>query len=183
VPYLTQVHGLPRVRASNLVALAALGLLVGAPLVGWISDRVLERRRLPLMTVSGLNALAWLPLVAPATPIAPALLPAVCFLIGLGSSVVVVVFACIREVNDPRHVGIALGFHNLPTFLSFGLTQWLTGVLLDHRWDGAVVVGARVYGADAYRAAFTLCLALAVGAFLSACLVTETRCRNVWSPG
>ncbi len=182
VPYLTQVYGLPRVQASNLIALAAVGLLVGAPLVGWLSDRVLERRRLPLVAISGLNVLAWLPLVAPATPLAPALLAPVCFLIGLGSSVVVLVFACIREVNDPRHVGVALGFHNLPTFLSFGLTQWLTGLVLDHRWDGTLVAGVRVYSADAYRAAFVLCLVLALGAFLSACLVTETRCRNIWSP-
>lgn len=181
VPYLTQVYGLPRVQASNLMALAALGLLVGAPLVGWISDRVLERRRLPLVTLSGLNALTWLPLVVPAAPIAPALLAPVCFLIGLGSSVVVLVFACIREVNDPRHVGVALGFHNLPTFLSFGVTQWLTGHVLDRLWDGTLVAGARVYSVDAYRAAFALCLALAIGAFLSACLVTETRCRNIWS--
>ena len=181
VPYLTQVYGLPRVQASNLIALAALGLLVGAPLVGWLSDRVLERRRLPLVTLSGLNALTWLPLVVPDAPIAPALLAPICFLIGLGSSVVVLVFACIREVNDPRHVGVALGFHNLPTFLSFGVTQWLTGLVLDRLWDGTLVAGARVYSVDAYRAAFALCLALAIGAFLSACLVTETRCRNIWS--
>ena len=181
VPYFTQVYGLPRVQASNLIALAALGLLVGAPLVGWLSDRILERRRLPLVALSGLNAVTWLPLVVPATPIAPAFLAPICFLIGLGSSVVVLVFACIREVNDPRHVGIALGFHNLPTFLSFGLTQWLTGLVLDRLWDGTLVAGARVYGPDAYRAAFALCLALAIGAFLSACLVTETRCRNIWS--
>jgi sugar phosphate permease len=182
VPYITQVHGLPRVQAANLVALAAVGLLVGAPLIGWLSDRVLERRRLPLVAISALNVLAWLPLTLPSTPIAAAWLGPVCFLIGLSASVVVLVFACIREVNDPRYVGVALGFHNFPAFIFFGLTQWLTGVVLDHLWDGILVGGVRVYSADAYRAAFTLCLALALGAFLSACLVTETRCRNIWSP-
>lgn len=180
VPYLTQVYELPRVRAANLVGLAALGLLVGAPLIGWLSDR-LRRRRLPLLVMTGLNVFTWLALVGPATPIAPALLPLVCFLIGLGSSVVVLVFAAIREVNDPRYVGVALGFHNLPTFLSFGLTQWVTGLVLDRYWDGALVAGARVYGADAYRAAFALCLLLAAGAFVSACLAPETRGRNIWS--
>jgi sugar phosphate permease len=181
VPYITQVHGLPRVQAANRVALAAVGLLVGAPLIGWLSDRVLERRRLPLVAVSALNVLAWLPLTLPATPIAAVWLAPVCFLIGLSASVVVLVFACIREVNDPRYVGVALGFHNLPAFISFGLAQWLTGVVLDRLWDGTLDAGVRVYSAGAYRAAFALCLALAVGAFLSACLVTETRCRNIWS--
>lgn len=181
VPYLTQVYELPRVRAANLVGLAALGLLVGAPLLGWLSDR-LRRRRLPLIVVSGLNVVTWIALVAPAPPIAPDFLPLICFLIGLGSSVVVLVFAAIREVNDPRCVGVALGFHNLPTFLSFGVMQWVTGLVLDHHWDGALLAGVRIYGADAYRAAFALCLALAAGSFLSACLAPETRGRNIWSP-
>jgi MFS family permease len=181
VPYLTQVYELPRVRAANLVGLAAFGLLVGAPLLGWLSDR-LQRRRLPLILVSGLNVVTWIALVAPPTPIGPAFLPLVCFVIGLGSSVVVLVFAAIREVNDPRCVGVALGFHNFPTFLSFGLMQWVTGLVLDRHWEGALVAGARVYGADAYRAAFALCLLLAAGSFLSACLAPETRGRNIWSP-
>jgi sugar phosphate permease len=180
VPYLTQVYDLPRVRAANLVGLAALGLLVGAPLIGWLSDRI-HRRRLPLLVVSGVNVLTWVALVAPATPVAPAFLPLVCFLIGLGSSVVVLVFAAIREVNDPRYVGVALGFHNVPAFVSFGVMQWVTGIVLDRYWDGALVEGARVYGHDAYRAAFALCLLLAAGAFVSACLAPETRGRNIWS--
>lgn len=180
VPYITQVHGLPRVEAANLIALAAVGLLVGAPVIGWLSDRVLERRRLPLVAVSALNVVAWLPLTLPATPVAAVWLAPVCFLIGLSASVVVLVFACIREVNDPRYVGVALGFHNFPAFIFFGLTQWLTGVVLDRLWDGTLAGGVRVYSAGAYRAAFALCLALALGALLSACLVTETRCRNIW---
>ena len=179
VPYLTQVYDLPRVRAANLVALAAVGLLVGAPLIGWLSDR-LERRRVPLMTISGLNVLTWVALVVPGTPIAPGFMPLVCFLIGLGSSVVVLAFAAIREVNDPRYVGVALGFHNLPTFLSFGVMQWLTGIVLDRHWEGTLVAGVRVYGAGAYRAAFALCLLRAAGAFVSACLAPETRGRNIW---
>jgi sugar phosphate permease len=180
VPYLTQVYGLPRVQAANLVGLAAVGLLVGAPLVGWLSDRM-KRRRLPLTIVSGVYVVTWLALVGSAAPAAPTFLPAGCFLIGLGSSVVVLVFAAIREVNDPRYVGVALGFHNVPAFIAFGLTQWATGIVLDRQWDGALVDGARVYGHDAYRAAFALCLLLAAGAFVSACLAPETRGRNIWS--
>jgi len=59
--------------------------------------------------------------------------------------------------------------------------QWLTGVVLDRYWDGSLVAGVRVYAADAYRSAFALCLLLAAGAFASACLAPETRCRNIWS--
>lgn len=182
IPYLTQVYGLPRVRAANLIALAAAGLLVGAPLIGWLSDRILARRRAPLIGAAALYTVVWIVLVAPATPVPEGWLASLCFLMGVGSGAVVLVFACIREVNDPRHVGLAIGFHNLPVFLAFALMQWLTGLLLDARWDGVMVGGVRVYSPEAYRAAFALCLALALGALLCACLVTETRCRNIWGP-
>jgi sugar phosphate permease len=180
VPYLVQVYGLGRVGASNLVALGAAGLLLSAPAIGWLSDRVLERRRPPLIAASALSAAAWAALVLPAERLPIGLLGPLCFLLGAGSGGVVLVFAYLREVNDPRYVGVALGFHNLPVFLGFGLVQWLTGVVLDARWEGAVAAGTRVYSPGAYRAAFALCLALACGAVVSACLVTETRCRNIW---
>ena len=75
MPYLTQVYGLPRVQAANLVGLAAVRLLVGAPLIGWLSDRM-KRRRLPLIMVSGVNVVTRLALVGPAAPAAPTFLPA-----------------------------------------------------------------------------------------------------------
>lgn len=182
VPYLTQVYGLPRVAASNLMALGALGLLLSAPLVGWASDRVLQRRRLPLILAAILYAAAWALLALPAHPVPAAWLGPICFALGASSGAVVLVFALVREVNDPRQVGVALGFHNLPVFLGFALTQWLTGVVLDAAWDGAMASGARAYGFPAYRAAFLLCLGLSAASLASAWLVTETRCRNIWPP-
>jgi biotin transporter BioY len=65
--------------------------------------------------------------------------------------------------------------------LGFALMQWLTGVLLDANWAGALVAGSRVYPLQAYRAAFTLCFGVASVSFLMAWLTTETRCRNVWT--
>ena len=100
---------------------------------------------------------------------------------GFASGGLSLVFPCIREVNDPRHVGVALGFQNLPIFLGFALMQWLTGVLLDANWAGAMAAGSRVYPLAAYRAAFTLCFGVAFASFVMACLTTETRCRNVWA--
>ena len=80
-----------------------------------------------------------------------------------------------REVNDPAHVGIVIGFCNAPIFLAFGLVQWLLGTILDASW-----AGVRTYPEGGYRAAFGVCLALAAGSLAMALLVTETRCRNIW---
>ena len=78
-------------------------------------------------------------------------------------------------------MGVALGSQNLPIFLGVALMQWLTGVLLDANWAGAMAGGSRVYPLAAFRAAFTLCFGTASVSFLMACLTTETRCRNVWA--
>lgn len=183
VPYLTQVYGLTRVEASTYVALIAIGSIVGAPLVGRLSDRWLVRRRLPLVVFAAAHALCWLPLLLPPDLRVPApVLPAVFFGIGLAGAGLVLMWSCVREVNDPARVGVAVGFCNMPVFLGLALVQWISGLVLDARWTGLAVDGARVYPAGAYRAVFGLCVAVAIASLGAALLVTETRCRNVWTP-
>jgi sugar phosphate permease len=183
VPYLTQVYGLARVDAATIVSMLAVGTGVGSPLVGWLSDRWLGRRRLPMVVFAALYALCWIPLALPGDARLPVawLIPYL-FVMGLGSSGLVLVWSCVREVNDPARVGIAIGFCNVPIFLGFALLQWLTGVILDAQWTGLVSGGARLYPPAAYQAAFVVCLVLAAGALLASLCVTETRCRNIWTP-
>jgi sugar phosphate permease len=181
VPYLMQVYGLPRVEAANYASLLAIGIVVGAPLVGWLSDRWLRLRRLPFAAFTAIYAACWALLILPADVRLPVtLLGPFFFLLGFTSCGLVVVWSCVREVNDPAHVGIAIGFCNMPVFLGFALLQWLTGAILDARWEGLIAGGARVYPASAYQAAFAVCLAVALAALALACLTKETRCQNIW---
>ena len=181
VPYLTQVYGFDRVRAANTISLVAVGMIVGSPLIGWLSDRWLVRRRVPFVGFTAVYAACWLPLALPGWRLEPALLPVLFFLMGVSGSGLVLVWACAREVNDPGRVGIVVGFANGPIFLGFALLQWLMGAVLDARWSGLAPGGVRIYGSEAYGGAFALCLGVAVGALLCAAMVTETRCRNVWT--
>jgi len=182
-PYLMQVYGFDRVRAANSLALIPVGLIVGSPLVGWLSDRWLGRRRLPFVVFAIVYATCWLPLALAGARPSATMLPALFFLMGLSASGLILVWACVREVNDPARVGIAMGFCNMPIFFTFAVVQWLLGVVLDAQWDGLAVAGARLYSARAYEAAFTLCLAVASAGVISAAFVTETRCRNVFHMG
>lgn len=181
VPYLTQVYDLTRVEASTYTSLLAIGIVVGAPLVGWLSDRWLGLRRLPFVAFTAVYAACWALLALsgemrlPLWALAPVLL-----LMGFASSGLVLVFVCVREVNDPARVGITIGFCNLPVFLMFALVQWLTGLILDARWEGLIAGGARIYSAAAWEAAFAFCLALALAALVLTLFVAETRCRNIW---
>ena len=183
LPYLTQVHHLARVEGATLLSLLAIGFGVGLPLVGWISDRWLGLRRLPMVLFAALYATCWVPFVLPSDLRLPVpLLAGVFLLMGFASAGLVLVWSCVREVNDPARVGVAVGFCNMPIFLGFAVLQWLTGVILDAKWTGLVSAGARLYPAEAYRTTFAVCLVIAVAALVAASLVTETRCRNVWGP-
>ena len=172
VPYLTQVYGLGRVEASTYSSLLAIGIVVGAPLVGWLSDRWLGLRRLPFVAFTAVYAACWALLALPGEMRLPlgALAP-VLLLMGFASSGLVLVFVCVREVNDPARV-----------FLMFALVQWLTGLILDARWEGLITGGTRIYPASAWETAFAFCLAVALVALVLTFFVSETRCRNVWQP-
>jgi sugar phosphate permease len=181
VPYLTQVYGLGRVAAANTLAWLAIGIVVGSPLIGWLSDRRLGLRKLPLAVSTGLYAACWLALVSTGDARLPVTVLAPLFLVmGLTASGLILVWACVREVNDPARVGIVIGFCNAPIFLAFAIMQWLTGAILDATWTGLVSGGVRIYPEAGYRTAFGVCLGLATGAVVSTLFVTETRCRNIW---
>jgi hypothetical protein len=89
------------------------------------------------------------------------------------------VFPYMREVNDPARVGLAVGFCNIPMFLGFALLQAMSGLVLDARWQGLAVDGARLYPESAYRALFAMCAAVAASSGVATTLLTETHRRNV----
>ncbi|MBI4635334.1 MAG: MFS transporter [Candidatus Rokubacteria bacterium] len=182
VPYLSHVYGIDRLEASRYTAWAALGTIVGAISVGWLSDRVLGRRRLPMIVLAAAYAGVWCLLALPDSarlPL-PALRP-LCFLLGFASSVVAIVFAVVPEVNDPARPGVAIGLCNVPSFTLLAALQWVTGAMLDAGWRGQLAGARRVYPFAAYHAVWALCAALAIGSALIAWWVRETRCRNVWT--
>ena len=83
------------------------------------------------------------------------------------------------EVNPPELAGSAVAVTNLGGFVGAALTQGPVGAVLDARWTGALVEGARVYPVASYRGAFAICvLFVLLGAAISL-LLKETRGENI----
>lgn len=183
VPYLTQVYGVSRLTASGYTAWSAVGVLLGGLSVGWISDRLLVRRRLPMLVFAAVYAGLWMLLLLPEALRVPVGWLGPFFLaFGFTNSAVGITFAAVTEANDPARPGIAIGFCNVPTFTALALLQWVSGAMLDAAGGTTLPGGVRVYPFSAYRTVFVLCTTLAVLAVAAAAAMTETRCRNVWTP-
>lgn len=176
VPYMMDIHGLSKESAALGTSLMLVGWGIGSPLVGWASDRFATRRVPMLVTAVGTLActLAWLYGGLP--------LPAVYalqFLTGVFSGGIVVFFAAVREHNLVTAAGAALGVANMLNMATGAVFQPLVGWLLDLRWDGTLVDGARVYGVDAWNVALIVLPACQVLSLIGAIMARETHCQPV----
>ena len=180
VPCLRDVYGVSTTEAATFASAPSLALLVSAPVTGWVSDRLLHRRKAPYtMLTSGLAGL-WVTWVLTLGSLPLWGVFVLFFTMGIFSAAFVLTWPIGREVNPPHLAGVAVAVVNLGGFLGAALTQAPLGALLDARWTGSMIAGARAYPIEAYRAAFSACAAFVTAAALISLLVRETRGVNVY---
>jgi MFS family permease len=177
VPFLETAYGLSRTQAASLTSLMFVGWGVGAPIMGWLSDRI-GRRRTPIIVGLILQTLALAGFVyIPGLPIA--VLACLSFLVGLLGSAQIVSFALVRENHPLTLSGTAIGVVNALMTGAGALFQPLIGALLDFAWSGETVLGARVYSVAAYQLAFTSLIVCCLISFACALAVRESYCRQM----
>lgn len=181
VPYMVQAHGMtrPEAAASMSVILASWGL--GAPILGWLSDRI-QSRKIPILagTVLSFGAILFL-IYVPGLP--RWLIFGLLATNGFTGAAVVTCYAAGRENTRAAVSGTTMGLINA---LSMGLTaiyQPLIGLLLDLGWEGRIDEGARVYSVATYQMAFLSLVACAALAVAAALYMRDTRCRPVGDSG
>lgn len=179
VPYLMQVYGLPRVEAAGYMVAISVGYMAVGPLVGYLSDR-LRNRRWPFVCQMAMLLAAWLTMTVWNGGKPPlAVFYPLCVAMGAGAAGITLTLACAKEVNPPRMTGIATGIVNVGPFLGAALAQPLFGYVLDLRWQGVYEQGVKVYPLEAFQLAFWLCAGLLALAVAAAFCVKETRCENI----
>jgi MFS family permease len=175
VPFLETAYGMSRSSAAGVTSTFFAGWGIGAPLFGWLSDRI-GRRRDPLLIALAFKTVALAVLIyVPGLPLFA--LVSLSFLVGLFGSAQILCFALVRENHTAALSGTAIGFLNAVITGAGALFQPLVGVLLDLAWTGETAMGAPIYHAEAYRLAFASLIACCVGGFLCLLAVRETHCR------
>lgn len=106
---------------------------------------------------------------------------ALLFGMGLVGGAFVLTWPLGREVNPPALAGIAVATVNLGGFAGAALTQGPLRALLDARWAGEILGGARIYPVEAHRASFTASAVLILCASVISLFFRETRGENVYA--
>ncbi len=169
-PFLMHVYGMSRTQAGGVLSMMAIGLIVGAPVMSWLSSHVFHSRKkvLVLSQLGGLCIFA--PLAFFTGNFSETQLYIWCFLFNFSlSSLVVVGYSAIKDCFPIQISGTATGILNIFPFAGAALGQPLMGWYLDSMGS----IGGH-YNVDAYSAAFKIGLILLFGALVASAFVKET---------
>jgi sugar phosphate permease len=179
VPFLRDVYRLGTTEAALYASLPSLALLVSAPLTGYVSDRVVHRRKLPYIILVTGQFLVWLAFLLTLGTLPLSGVCTLFVLLGVMGGAFVLTWPMGAEVNPPELAGSAVAVTNLGGFVGAALTQGPVGAVLDAGWTGALVEGARVYPVASYWGAFALCVLFVLLAAAISLLLKETHGDNI----
>jgi len=149
VPYLQEKYQVSVIVASGLCSIIWIGIGVGSPLLGWVSDKFASRRlALTISAVFGLVATVFV-LYVPNVSLSYMYVVLFCF--GLGAGGQTVSFAVVRDNNPAHLVGTASGFNNFAVLVGGAVFQPLVGILLHHSHAVRLVNNVPVYSVSGYQ--------------------------------
>lgn len=180
VPFLRDVYGLTTPQAATYATATSLALLVSAPLTGYLSDRVLGKRRPLYLGLCWGSVTLWVVFLLTLGRLPLWGLYALFFVMGMSGTAFVLTWPIGREVNPPELAGVSVAVVNFGGLLGAAVTQAPVGAVLDALWAGVLAGGARSYPLPAYAAAFGVSGVFILAAALIALLVRETRCENIY---
>jgi MFS family permease len=175
-PFLRARFGLEPKAAATLCSIMIICWAVASPLFGTLSDKIGKRK--PAYLLGSLScAIGWAVMIY-ATSLSLAAFTAVAALTSLATGCVIIAFAYGRESVPPQHMGTVTATANIGNMLGNVLLQPGIGVLLDRNWSGATLKGAKIYGVEAYQAAFALIVAWSLLSVVLIALTRETDCKQ-----
>ncbi len=175
-PYLMHVYGLSRAQAGSILSMIAWGMILGSPLLGLISDRILKSRKKVIVLCSTLLSIIFglLSLFPSGLPFA--LLYVLFFLFSLSaSSIVAIGFTMTKELFPVEIAGTSVGLVNVFPFLGGAIFMPFLGRVLDSYPTTAL----GVYTLEGYTAVLFILFGAALAALICSLLTKETYPKGI----
>lgn len=135
--YLQQAHHLTSMQAAQSISCVFLGWALGAPIVGYVSDRSGQRRMILLLaSFIGALSIAW---VLYAESLSWHTINALLFVYGVATSTEIIVFVMGKEMSKASLAGTVFAAVNMIVMLGGVILQPVVGYLLDWSAHGKIV--------------------------------------------
>ena len=159
-PFLIEVLGYSAIQTGNLILLMNVGLIIGSPLWGALSDRVFKTRKGLVVFCLLMMALISMVLTTFSANTGPFLIALTFFLFGLAASGGMLMYPHIKDLMPQAMAGAAMTGINFFNMLGPAVFLQGLGVLMQHLYPDASRSPA------AFDAAFLVCMVGLVGATL-----------------
>ncbi len=168
-PFLIEVMGYSAIRTGNLILLMNVGLIIGSPLWGALSDRVFKSRKGLIVFCLLMMAAISLALTTFSAKTGLLLIATVFFMFGLAASGGMLMYPHIKDLMPQEMAGAAMTGINFFNMLGPAIFLQGLGTLMQHLYPDAS------RGPAAFDASFLLCLVCLVSVTI---LYVFTREKN-----
>jgi len=161
--------------AGHETGIMFIGLAVGCPVLGWISDYF--KTRIGVMRVCAFMCFGLLTTLIYAN-LSPLFSTLLLFSYGFFNGAIVISYSMASELNAKQFTGIALGITNMASVIIGALMIPLVGFILDFFWDGKVINGAHFFAPHTYKIAFLAFPIIFITAFMITYFQRDTFLRR-----
>jgi len=157
-PFLMTALGIEHILASKLNMLVPVGVIIGAPLFGWLPDRFSYHKGNTLIAILTVYTLTWVGIIFFFRALGIVGLSLILLVMRIvASGFISVLWGIIRETTPVEIMGLTSGMLNPAPFFGVAVLQVLTGAILDR----AGRVGD-LYPLSGFKNAFLVCLLVIV---------------------
>ncbi len=168
-PYLMEVYGLNKAEAGAILMMVGIGMMIGSPVIGFLSDKILRARKWTLIIFTVIYFLTWIPFAFLTSGLSISSLYILSFVMGFSGGVLIITFTSTKELFPLTITGIATSMVNIFPFIGGAVFQTVMGYLMDMVGK----VGA-AYPPEAYSIAFKFCFVAALISLICSLITKET---------
>jgi len=131
-PFLMTVLGIERIFASKLNMLIPVGVIIGAPFFGWLTDQFSLNKENTLIAILTVYTLTWVGIIFFFSQLGTAGLSMMLLVMGIATGgFISTLWGIVQETTPSEILGLISGMLNPAPFLGVAVFQVLTGAILD----------------------------------------------------